>query len=105
MAFPYPIVPGASLVCQSGWAHHGPVQAALAKDILHSGSIYHRVREEQPAEKVGWRHDGILEQKGSRLDYYAPDSGMQHGACQRNSKVAQKVRVVFGYRHPWAKTG
>lgn len=74
VAFPDPVLPRRRPICKFGWAHDGPVESTLPKNVLHSRCIGDRIAEEQPTQKVRRRDDGVLEQECHRLDHHAPDS-------------------------------
>src|SRR5712691_2539927 len=57
------VLSGVSLVCTLGRTHHRPVELAFPEDALHGRCVGNGPWKKQSPEKVGWRHDGILEQQ------------------------------------------
>src|SRR5204862_4155629 len=87
VAFSHAILSGVGLVRESRRTHNGPIETALFEDPLHRSGVSDDAWKKQASEKVRWRDDGIPEQERYRFDHDAPDSGVDHGACQRDSEL------------------
>ncbi len=105
VAFVHPIFRGSRLVRQSWWANDRPFKAAVLNDVFHFAGIAHNGREEEPAEKIGWRKERILEQEGGRLNDNPPNSVLTHRVGERGRAALEKGSVRLRHGQTRAKGG